>query len=41
VRFSLSRWNTPDEIDRVLAMLPGAVAAARDARSTPALARTP
>lgn len=41
VRFSLSRWNTPDEIDRVLAMLPGAVAAARDARSTTALARTP
>ena len=29
VRFSLSRWNTPDEIDHVLALLPGAVAAAR------------
>jgi cysteine desulfurase len=41
VRFSLSRWNTPEEIGRVLALLPGAVAAARDAHRTPALARTP
>jgi cysteine desulfurase len=36
VRFSLSRWNTPEEIDCVLALLPGAVAAAREARRTAA-----
>ena len=41
VRFSLSRWNTSDEIERVLALLPDAVAAARDAQRTPALARIP
>jgi cysteine desulfurase len=35
VRFSLSRWNTPEEIDRVLGLLPHAVAAAREARSAP------
>ena len=33
VRFSLSRWNTEAEIDRVLALLPEAVAAARGART--------
>jgi cysteine desulfurase len=33
VRFSLSRWNTDAEIDRVLALLPEAVAAARGART--------
>jgi len=36
VRFSLSRWNTPEEIDRVLGLLPLAVAAVRDGRRTPA-----
>lgn len=41
VRFSLSRWNTSDEIERVLALLPDAVAAARDAQRTPAPARIP
>jgi cysteine desulfurase len=41
VRFSLSRWNTPDEIDRVLALLPIAVTAARRAQPAPALAPTP
>lgn len=41
VRFSLSRWNTADEIDRVLALLPGAVIAAREARRSPEPARTP
>lgn len=41
VRFSLSRWNTLEEIDRVLALLPGAVEAARDARRTAALAPIP
>jgi len=33
VRFSLSRWNTEAEVDRVLALLPEAVAAARGART--------
>ncbi len=33
VRFSLSRWNTEAEIDRVLALLPEVVAAARGART--------
>jgi cysteine desulfurase len=41
VRFSLSRWNTGDEIDRVLALLPGAVIAARQAERSPVPARTP
>ena len=41
VRFSLSRWNTPEEIERVLALLPEAVAAAREAQRPPALPRTP
>jgi cysteine desulfurase len=41
VRFSLSRWNTSEEIERVLALLPSAVAAARDAQRSAALARIP
>ena len=41
VRFSLSRWNTVDEIDRVLALLPDAVIAARQAERSPVPARTP
>jgi cysteine desulfurase len=41
VRFSLSRWNTVDEIDRVLALLPGAVIAARQAERSPVPAPTP
>src|SRR5688572_2800517 len=38
VRFSLSRLTTGEEIDRVLALLPGIVAEARAARRSPALA---
>ena len=38
VRFSLSRRTTDEEIDRVLALLPGIVAEARAARGAPALA---
>jgi cysteine desulfurase len=41
VRFSLSRWNTPDEIDRVLALLPGAVITAREAERARTPVRTP
>jgi len=38
VRFSLSRFSTDDEIDRVLAVLPAIVAEARAVRRPPALA---
>ena len=38
VRFSLSRLTTDDEIDRVLAVLPGIVTEARAVRRPPALA---
>lgn len=40
VRFSLSRHSTDEEIDSVLALLPGIVAEARAVRRKPALATT-